>query len=231
MQLAYRSYTGEGQPVNYEKAFQLYLAAAERGNAEAQFVVGGMYYKGQGTDPDRLKAFKWLRRAEQQGKTSPESLALIGSMYLQGIGVPQNYLEAKRYLHQAAEQGDLSAKKDLAFIYYNGFGEEPDFAKALALYTEVALQGDAAAQNNVGLMYANGLGTDVDRMKAYAWYSLAASQGNASAVVARNNLMLRMSWKELNQAQAYSIKLFEQVEQNTGTGPAGPPVKGAVRVR
>ncbi|MCF6185874.1 MAG: sel1 repeat family protein [Desulfobulbaceae bacterium] len=222
MQLAYRYYTGEGQPVNYVKALRLYLAAAKRGDAEAQFVVGGMYFKGQGTDPDRLKAFKWLRKAEQQGKTSPESLAIIGSMYLQGIGVPQNYLEAKKYLHLAADQGSFSAKKNLAFIYYNGLGEDPDFAKALAVYTEVALRGDNAAQNNVGLMHVNGLGTDVDRVKGYAWYSLAASQGNTSAMIARNNLMIRMSWEELNQAQALSIKLYKQVEKNMETAPVLP---------
>lgn len=219
MQLAYRYYTGEGRPVNHVKALRLYLAAAMRGDAEAQFVVGGMYFKGQGTDPDRLKAFKWLRKAEQQGKTSPESLAIIGSMYLQGIGVPQNYLEAKKYLHLAADQGSLSGKKNLAFIYYNGLGEEPDFAKALAIYTEVALRGDNEAQNNVGLMHVNGLGTDVDRVKGYAWYSLAASQGNTSAMVARNNLMMRMSWEELNQAQALSVKLYKQVEMNMETAP------------
>jgi len=218
MQLAYRNYTGEQQPVNYAKALRLYLAAAERGNAEAQFVVGGMFFKGLGTDPDQLKAFKWLRKAEQQGKTSPEALAIIGSMFLQGVGVPQNYLKAKKYFHRAADQGNVMAKKNLAFIYYNGLGEDPDFAKALALYTEVALQGDNAAQNNVGLMHVNGLGTDVDRVKGYAWYSLAASQGNTSAMIARNNLMIRMSWEELNQAQAYSIELFKEVEQNIETG-------------
>jgi len=222
MQLAYRYYTGEGQPVNYVKALRLYLVAAKRGDAEAQFVVGGMYFKGQGTDPDRLKAFKWLRKAEQQGKTSPESLAIIGSMYLQGIGVPQNYMEAKKYLHLAADQGSFSAKKNLAFIYYNGLGEDPDFAKALAIYTEVALHGDNAAQNNVGLMHVNGLGADVDRVKGYAWYSLAASQGNTSAMIARNNLMIRMSWEELNQAQALSIKLYKQVEKNMETAPVLP---------
>lgn len=211
---AYRYYTGQGQSVNHSKALQLYLQAARRGDVEAQFIVGGMYIKGQGTDPDQRQGFKWLLRAAQQGKSSPESLAIIGTMYLQGIGVPQNYQEAKQYLQKAAEQDNVMAKKNLAYIYYNGLGAEPDYERALALYTEAALRGDRAAQNNTGLMYTNGLGTDADRIRGYAWYSLSASQGNVGAMIARNNLMLRMNWEELKKAQALSVELFNEVEDD-----------------
>jgi TPR repeat protein len=219
---AYRYYKGLGQPVNYPKALRLYLQAANGGNVEAAFIVGGMYFKGQGTDPNQREGFKWLLKAERQGKFSPESLAIIGSMYLQGTGVPQNYQEARKYLQQAADLGELSAKKNLAFMYYNGLVGKVDYSRALELYTEAALQGDNAAQNNVGLMYVNGLGADVDRVQAYAWYSLAASQGNAGSMVARNNLMIHMSWEELNRAQALSVKLFEEVETTRELLPATP---------
>jgi TPR repeat protein len=114
------------------------------------------------------------------------------------------------------------AKKNLAFMYYNGLVGKVDYAEALKLYTEAALQGDNAAQNNVGLMYVNGLGSDVDRVQAYAWYSLAASQGNAGSMVARNNLMIRMSWEELNRAQALSVQLFKEVE-NAGEPLSATP--------
>jgi len=219
---AYRSYKGIGQPVNYPRALRLYLQAAKGGNVEAEFIVGGMYFKGQGTDPDHREGFQWLLKAAQQGKFSPESLAIIGSMYLQGIMVPQNYQEAEKYLQQGADLGDLAATKNLAFMYYNGLTGKTDYAMALKLYTEAALKGDNAAQNNVGLMYVNGLGADVDRVQAYAWYSLAASQGNAGSMVARNNLMIQMSWDELTRAQALSVKLFKKVEKAGEPLPATP---------
>jgi TPR repeat protein len=209
---AFRYYKGIGHSVNYPRALRLYLQAAKGGDPEAQLIVGGMYFKGQGTDSDQRKAFKWLLRAAQQGTFSPESLAIIGSMYLQGTGVPQNYREAREYLEHAADLGDLSAKKNLAFMNYNGLVGKVDFPRALELYKEAALQGDNAAQNNVGLMYVNGLGADVDRVQAYAWYSLAASQGNTGSMIARNNLMIQMSWEELNRAQALSVTLFKEVE-------------------
>ena len=214
MAQAYRYYNGIGRPVNYAKALRLYLQIARKGDPRAQFVVGGMYYKGQGTDPDHRQGFFWLLKAAEQGVSSPESLSIIGTMYLQGIGVPQNYMEAREYLERAADLGDVTAKKNLAYMYYSGLTGKPDYTQALELYKEAALLGDDVSQSNVGMMYAEGMGVGADRVRAYAWYSLAASQGNSAAVTARNNLMIRMSWQELNRAQALSVKLFKEVERN-----------------
>ena len=214
MAQAYRYYNGIGRPVNYAKALRLYLQIAGKGDPRAQFVVGGMYYKGQGTDPDHRQGFFWLLKAAEQGVSSSESLSIIGTMYLQGIGVPQNYQEAAKYLKQAGDLGDLTAKKNLAYMYYNGLTGKPDYKQALELYKEAALLGDNVSQSNVGLIYAEGMGVGTDRVRAYAWYSLAASQGNSAAVVARNNLMISMSWQELNRAQALSVTLFKEMEGN-----------------
>jgi TPR repeat protein len=37
-------YLGQGVKVDYNKAAQWYEKAAEQGNADAQFYLGGMYY-------------------------------------------------------------------------------------------------------------------------------------------------------------------------------------------
>jgi len=177
----------------------------------SQFIVGGMYYQGLGTDPNRKEALRWLLKAAEQGVWSPESLRILGTMYLQGTGVPQNFQQARNYLERAAELGDLTAKKNLAYMYFNGLTGKKDYKQALKLYKEAALMGDSSSQYNVGLMYARGLGTAIDRVKAYAWFSLAASQGNLAARVASNDLMARMNWDELNQAQALSVQLFKEV--------------------
>ena len=210
---AYQYYYGNERPVDYTQALYLYRQAAERGDAEAQYIVGGMYYTGKGIDPDKKKGFKWLISAAEQGKTSPESLAIIGSMLLSGQEIPQNYLEAKKWLTQAVKQGSLTAQRDLAYLYYHGLGGNLDYKKALELYEKAALQGDTMAQSNAGLMYATGTGTNRDKARGYAWYSLAASSGNAFAIKNRNNLMLDMTWEELNQAQALSFELYRRIEK------------------
>ena len=214
MARAYRYYAGKGKPLDYAQALQLYRQAALLGDTEAQFIVGGMYYRGLGCEPDRREAFKWLLRAAEQGRFSPQSLTIIGTMYLHGDQVPVNYAQARRWLHQAAALGVAEAQKNLAFLFYNGLGGRQDYAKALELYRQAALQGDNQAQNSVGLMYGSGLGTDADPVQAYAWFSLAASQGNVAARLNRNNLLASMDWEALNKAQALSVALYKQVEKN-----------------
>ncbi len=210
---AYKHYVGKGRPVNYAKALRLYLQAATLGDAEAQYITGGMLYKGLGTDPNSREAFKWLLRAAKQGKITPESMDILGRMYLRGDGVPQNYLEAEKWLASAAEAGRLHALNDLAYIYYHGLTGKQDFKQALSLYTRAAMKGDNMAMYNVGLMHATGSGTAVDRAVGYAWYSLAAGRGNTGAQLARNGLMAEMSWEELNRAQALSVEMYNEIEQ------------------
>lgn len=220
---AYRAYYGKGEPVSYERALLLYQQAAERGDAEAQFIFGGMLYQGQGKEkPDRHNGFKWLLKAAEQGKVSPESLGIIGAMYLRGNAVPQNYLEAEKWLSKAAQSGNVTAQNDLAYLYYHGLGGVPDYQKALQLYERAAYQGDVVAQANTGLMYATGVGAERDRAKGYAWYSLAASRGNTTASINRNNLMMDMSWEELNRAQALSLELYRRVEHVAEPGSIAP---------
>ncbi|WP_319547772.1 tetratricopeptide repeat protein [Desulfogranum marinum] len=223
---AYKYYNGIGKPQNYAKALNLYKVAAQRGDAEAQFVVGGMFFKGMGTDPDLKEAFKWLLKAAKQNKRTPESMQIIGSMYLRGSGVPQSYKEAKKWLIPAAQANNLAAITDLAFIYYHGLDGQSDLSRALELYTQAALQGDSLAQSNVGMMHATGTGTARDLALGYAWYSIAASQGNTTARISRNSLMADMSWEELNRAQAISVSLYQQIERfNLQTQPRVPTAK------
>ena len=219
---AYRNYYGKGKPVNYARALRLYRQAAERGDAESQYIAGGMFYQGQGTDPDKRNGFKWLLKAAEQGKVTPESMNIIGAMYLRGSSVPQNFLEAKRWLEQAAGLGNMYAQNDLAYLHYNGLGGERDYQKALELYEKAALQGDVLAQANAGLMHAAGTGTDINKARGYAWYSLAASKGNTIAALNRNNLMSTMNWDELNRAQALSVDLYRQVERFKKQTPPVP---------
>jgi len=52
---------------DYKTAFKELKASAEQGDSEAQFMLGGMYYKGQGVTRDYQKGLKWLKKAAEQG--------------------------------------------------------------------------------------------------------------------------------------------------------------------
>ena len=54
---------------NYRQAFILLKPEADKGQPDAQYAIGYMYYYGQGVVEDRKKARHWIRCAAQKGQT------------------------------------------------------------------------------------------------------------------------------------------------------------------
>ena len=79
-------------------------AEADKGDREAQYSVGRVYFKGEGVPQDLLKAMDYFRRAAEQGNFKAQNN--LGSMYAQGQGVPKDVAEAIKWFRKAADQGD-----------------------------------------------------------------------------------------------------------------------------
>jgi TPR repeat protein len=65
----------EGSAVtkDYKKAVQWFRLAADRGNAEAQGFLGGIFHDGGGgVTPDYKEAVKWYRLAADQGNAEAQ---------------------------------------------------------------------------------------------------------------------------------------------------------------
>ena len=58
---------------NYRDAFVRLLPIAKRGNLDAQYAVGYMYYYGQGVVPDKRKAIHWIREAAKAGQPDAQA--------------------------------------------------------------------------------------------------------------------------------------------------------------
>lgn len=84
---------------------------AERGNADAQFTLGGMYGSGRGVSQDFGVSFAWYRRAAEQGHVLAQST--LGFMYESGLGVTPDLRMAATWFRRAAEQGDVIARDSL----------------------------------------------------------------------------------------------------------------------
>ncbi|MEC7120449.1 MAG: tetratricopeptide repeat protein [Pseudomonadota bacterium] len=89
-------------------------AAAQAGNAHAQFFLANRYKTGQGVPQDMNQAFAWYLKAAEQG-AAPAQLN-IGQMYAQGRGVNRDLNQAKNWLQRAAKQGDNRASYNLALL-------------------------------------------------------------------------------------------------------------------
>ena len=105
---------------DYQTAFKLWLPLAEQGNAISQFLVGVMYFEGQGVKQDDFEAVKWYRKAAEQGDADAQYN--LGVMYRVGQGVKQDYFEAMKWYRKTAEQGNSKAQVILGLAYIYGKG-------------------------------------------------------------------------------------------------------------
>lgn len=60
---------------NYRKAFIFLKPEAQKGQPDAQYAVGYMYYYGQGVVEDRKQAWFWIKRAAEAGQ--PDALVAL----------------------------------------------------------------------------------------------------------------------------------------------------------
>ena len=90
-------------------------ASADQGYAEAQVMLGAMYYDGAaGLPRDYAKAFELFSLAAEQG--APAAQYMLGVMYENGQGTGQNYMIAAEWYGKAAEQGMPEAQAALQAI-------------------------------------------------------------------------------------------------------------------
>lgn len=113
---------------DYDRALEEWRPLAERGNVEAQNMLGYMYRYGQGLSQDFEQARYWYRLAADQGHARAQNN--LGAMYRQGLGVPQDYKQALRWFLRAAEQGNGGAQNHLGLMYFQGEGVAKDEIEA-----------------------------------------------------------------------------------------------------
>lgn len=107
-----------------EEALRCYLRAAEGGNAEAMFRLGGVYDFGMGVPPERSRAVEWWRRAADKGHAA--AMNCLGCACSEGDGVPQDAARAAEWWRKAAEMGDATAMLNFAVACEKGRGVTQD---------------------------------------------------------------------------------------------------------
>jgi uncharacterized protein len=91
---------------DYRSALNVWLSTAEGGDAEAQTLVGEIYERGLGSEPNYEAAVEWYRRAAEQGYSRAQYN--LGVMYEQGLGVPQDSLEALNWYRRSSNLSEDS---------------------------------------------------------------------------------------------------------------------------
>ncbi len=181
-----------------QPALQELRTKALAGDADAQFHLGGLYYKGGEVAKDDKEAAKWLQLAADQGL--PQAQYNLGMMYDAGQGVAPDHEQAARWYRLAAKQGLALAQLNIGVAYATGEGVAKDEAEAVKWFRLAADQNEASAQFNLGIMYANGQGVQQDLIEAYRLAKRAEAKGHETAGTLIKDLTARMSPEQIAQA-------------------------------
>jgi len=103
---------------NRKKGFDLYMQAANSGNAVAQTIIGDYYSDGLFVvKRDYAEAIKWYKKAIKGGNI--DAVNSLGFMYLRGRGVKMNLPKAAKLFRKAALEGSVAAQNNLRDMYEN----------------------------------------------------------------------------------------------------------------
>ena len=171
---------GDGVPVDYAKAAELYKKAAAEGSGKAMHNLGYLYGQGWGVPRDPAESVKWFRMGAEHGMDRSQDM--LGYIYLKGQGVPRDPPAAAHWFEKAADQGSLDGQLQLGLLYYLGdTGVPQDYSKAAKWLTLAAKQGSPAAENNLGVMCEDPSLKIGTQKQAVDWYTQAANAGYAKA--------------------------------------------------
>jgi anti-anti-sigma regulatory factor len=156
-----------------------YQAAAEAGDASAQFALGKCYEEGRGVEQDFHQAHVWYERAGELGHAAAQHM--LGTCYAYGMDIGQDYAKAISWFQKAAEQGHPNSQYMLGVSYSHGLAGMQDHALAVQWYQRAAEAGDLEAQVNLAEAYLEGRGIAADAERALHWLRSAAERGHADA--------------------------------------------------
>ncbi len=183
---------------------------AANGFAEAQFLLGELYYYSDSNlniECDVTKAFAWYSKAAEQHHSRAE--LMVAYCYENGIGIDFDINKAVFWYTRSAEDGDSAAMTNLANIYYSGRAGEKNLSLALKYYVMGAEAGDVYAQYNLGDAYQSGEYGFIDMSKAVYWYEKSSAQGYVQATYRYAALLYSGEGVEPDYNKAFS--LFEQI--------------------
>lgn len=162
----------------YSEALAILEPLAEKGDAAAQYHLGGMYVLAEGVEKDAAKAKELFERAAAQGEK--RAVFRLGRLYEDG----GEHARAAEYYVQAARDGMPFAIQNLGNMLMRGAGVKLDLDKARRVYLLTAAEGDPMSQLALGLINSMEEPQGRNNVEAFKWLILA--KPNLSPQIPRN---------------------------------------------
>ena len=131
----------------WNQQFEKKSAKAAEGNLKAQYDVGNMYLKGQGTLQNAKEAYKWFEKAAAKGYSRAQYK--LGYLYHRGEGVKKDSGKAFKWVSKSAEQGYKPAMYYLGKLYAAGDGVKVNIQRAVKWHKKAYAAGYNPAKREV----------------------------------------------------------------------------------
>ncbi|HEX7000440.1 MAG TPA: tetratricopeptide repeat protein [Trueperaceae bacterium] len=130
---------------DFAAARKAWLAVAERGSPEAQFMLGHLAQHGLGRPWSFREAAQRYSVAAEAGL--PEAQLALGELYLEGLGVQVDPEAGMAWLRRAADSGQPQALLRYGEAALHGEAGSRDFEAALAAFQAAAAAGSTRADD------------------------------------------------------------------------------------
>ncbi|EMR11191.1 hypothetical protein PNEG_00783 [Pneumocystis murina B123] len=202
-----------------------YSYIAEKGDIEAQLLLGKLFYLGTSSmDRDFKKSFSYFKKIarlywkkngepydEKYGLGAAETARYLGLMYFRGEGVAQNFRIAKIWFQRGINIGDAACQNGMGMIYLKGYGDTNiDIQKAAELFKAASDQGLSAAKVNLAKIYL----AQKDYTKASILFELAWDKNPVEAAY----YLATMSYNELSKESSCqrTVTYYKYVSERIG---------------
>ncbi len=182
-------YGGEGEAVDYDKAFEYYAQAALQNDNVGLNNLGSLYYSGIGVPRNTSKAAVLFEKAADLGNV--DAAVNLGFMLMSGNGIAQNKQKAMSWFEKAAEQKNPTAQFMVGYAHYTGKLLPRDYKKAAEEMRAAADAKFDEAQYQLALMYINGHGFPQNYSNAVKYLKLAISQGHINSMMTLGDIWER----------------------------------------
>jgi len=159
------------------------LREAEKGDVDAQRIIGAMYLNGDGIESDLTKGFEWTQKAAVQGDSSAQNN--LGNYYRNKQNESGKAID---WYQNAVAQRNAYAEYNLGRMLKNGLEITTKVIdvdglnkSAIDWLKSSSEKGDSRAQKKLGDIYLSGEGIQKDLNKSFELYRKAALQGNVFA--------------------------------------------------
>lgn len=134
------------------RARELYEAAAQQGDANAQDALGRLAFD-EGTEASYERARHWSEQAAKQGQADAQ--ARLGTIHHEGLGVERDPQQAASWFLKAAQRGHAGAQMMIGAAYHLGIGVEVDRVAAARWLAASSDQGNDYARAYLKRVWAD----------------------------------------------------------------------------